>query len=115
MTTVKIDDMPANATLSTSDATLTIDLGEGQLNVGGHTFELKVVDDSGNQSAPARVRVVVLDSEAPTAVLTVLDERGKPVPDGRIAFGQDFSLDASRSVDSGGGKIVSYRWTLLDL
>lgn len=74
------------------------------LKPGAHTFQLEVVDDSGNRSRPAQVRVVIVDNQAPTAIVTA------PVT---VPFGQDFTLSGASSVDAGGGKIVRYIWTLI--
>ena len=74
------------------------------LPVGTHTFQLIVVDDSKNESLPANFRLVVRDTQRPTAVLTGPEA---------VEFGQAFRLDGSRSSDVAPGKVVSYRWTLL--
>jgi hypothetical protein len=74
------------------------------LGVGRHTFQLIVVDDSGNVSAPDRVVVIVADQDAPTAVISAPEV----VPSGR-----SFTLDGRRSFDTGGGRVVSFRWTLV--
>jgi len=73
-----------------------------------------VEDDSSNVSAPAQVMLVVLDTQAPTAVVTVTDEGGRALPNNSISFGQGFVLNGKRSVDLGGDKIVKYTWTLLN-
>jgi hypothetical protein len=74
------------------------------LAIGRHRFRLIVVDDSGNTSLPDEVDVIVADQSAPTAVLSA---------PGTVAFGTSFPLDGRRSVDAGGGRIVSYLWTYL--
>ena len=73
----------------------------GSLPIGAHDFQLVVVDDSGNESAPAQARVFVLDNDAPTAVLTA--PSSAPV-------GTPFTLSGAGSSDVG-GSIVGYRWT----
>ena len=73
-----------------------------------------MADDSGNVSAPAQVMLIVLDTQAPTAVLTLNDEQGRPLPNNSIAFGRGFILNGKKSVDVGGGNIVSYTWSLVD-
>ena len=101
--------------VTTADSRLVVKMSSDmKLPVGGHNFELRVEDDSGNVSQPTQVMVIVIDNQAPTAVLTVRDEQGRPLPGNRVPFGQGFMLDGSRSVDLGGGKIVKYTWSLLD-
>ena len=82
------------------------------LAVGSHKFQLIVVDDSGNQSAPVTIDVVVRDTVAPTAVLDITDSTGKQVA-ATVPFGTSFFLSGARSTDAGGGKVVQYRFTLL--
>jgi hypothetical protein len=71
---------------------------------GKLTFSLVVVDDSGNESLPSMVTVVVLDNARPTAVVTAPPQ---------VPVGQAFNLDGRQSTDVGGGRIVRYRWTLV--
>jgi len=98
--------------IKTDDATLTIQMPGEKLKVGGHTFQLQVADDSGNVSVPATVMLIVVDTQAPTAVMIARDEQGNILSDNRIPFGSGFILDAKRSVDIG-GSIVSYTWTMV--
>ena len=92
--------------VTTDTPTVTVEVSpDDPLPVGRHTFQLVVVDDSGNQSAPARVQVIVLDDQAPTAILQATPERA-PV-------GTSIQLDGRRSTDVG-GRIVSYQWMLVD-
>lgn len=74
-----------------------------QLLPGEHRFQLVVVDDAGNQSAPDAVVVVVQDP-GPTAVLEAPQA---------VKFNQPFKLDGSNSSDIADGKIQRYIWTLL--
>ena len=74
------------------------------LAVGRHRFRLVVVDDSGNASKPDEVLVFVADQEAPTAVLI-----GPEI----VPLGKSFELSGEKSFDTGGGRIVAYRWTYL--
>jgi hypothetical protein len=74
------------------------------LPVGQHRFQLVVVDESGNQSLPATVDVVVKDSQNPTAVLSA---------PAQVEFGQSFTLDGHLSSDVPPGKIVQFIWTQL--
>ena len=112
MTTITLEDIRSNQ-LKTSDATLTIQMPNDKLGIGAHTFQLMVEDESGNVSTPAAIQLIVVDTEAPTAVLTVTDEQGRPLAANRISFGNGFILNATKSVDSGGGKIVRYNWSLV--
>lgn len=74
------------------------------LRVGRHRFQLVVVDDSGNESAPDGVEVRVFDDQRPTAVLRAPE---------RVGFGQSFPMTGEESVDVGGGRIVRYIFTYL--
>jgi len=112
MTTKTLEDIRANP-IKTDDATLTIQMPGEKLTIGGHTFQLLVEDDSGNVSTPATVMVIVVDTQAPTAVLTVSDEQGRPLAGNRLPFGSGFILNGKKSVDIG-GNIVSYTWSLVD-
>ena len=77
----------------------------GPLKPGIHEFQLVVVDDSGNESAPFRQQVLVVDQTRPNAVLTVL-------PSETVPFGEAFTLSGEKSFDIG-GVIKEYRWTLV--
>ena len=70
---------------------------------GRHRFQLEVVDDSGNVSAPDVLEVIVADRERPTAVL-----QGPQIVD----LGKSFDLTGAKSFDIG-GQIRSYRFTYL--
>jgi len=106
--------LPDGAAVVTDTPTLGApDIVTTDFTVGRHEFELTVTDDSGNESAPVQATVIVVDTQAPTAVLEVLDASGAVDADGRIPFGEAFSLSASRSVDVG-GQITKYEWILPD-
>ncbi len=77
---------------------------EDPLPVGRHVFQLVVKDDSGNESAPATVEVIVTDTHKPTAVLTA---------PAKVELGESFPLDGSRSSDVPPGKVEQYCWTWL--
>jgi hypothetical protein len=66
---------------------------------GPHTFQLVVVDDMGVSSDPVTVQVVVQGK--PIAVLSAPD---------KVALGQAFKLDATRST-SPGGKVTKFIFT----
>ena len=74
------------------------------LSPGRHKFQLVVVDDSGNQSEPATVEIIVVDDKKPTAVIDA---------PATVPLGASFKLSGSRSSDLPPGKIVSYRWLQL--
>jgi len=74
------------------------------LPIGRHSFQLVVVDDSGNQSAPDALEVIVRDTTKPTAVLSAPSQ---------VDFGQSFSLDGRRSSDVPPGRVVRYIFTLV--
>ncbi len=83
------------------------------LPLGANRFRLVVVDDSGNESEPTFLEVVVRDAERPTAVLDTVDERGRRI-EPVVASGTNFILSGGRSSDTGGGRVVEYRFTLVD-
>ena len=96
--------LQVNQPIETQDAQLRINVNAQQpLAPGTYTFELVVVDNSGNQSAPARARVIVRDNTAPTAVL---------IAPQTVDVGKAIVLDASKSSDVG-GKVDKYVWRLL--
>jgi hypothetical protein len=84
------------------------------LRPGRHVFRLIVTDDSGNDSEPADVSIIVLDQARPTAIIDVITVTGERIarPAVEIPFGQRFTLTADRSSDVG-GVVRSFRWTLL--
>jgi hypothetical protein len=55
-------------------------------------------------SEPVQVRLIVIDSTAPSAIISA----PRSVP-----FGQDFTLSGAESRDFGGGTIARYIWTLI--
>ena len=95
------------ASTDATDQTLVVQNDSAKsLAVGRHRFALVVTDDSGNRSAQAFVDVVVLDNQAPTAIIALPNPLS-------IVFGSSFTLDGSPSTDQGGGIIVSYEWTMV--
>ena len=83
------------------------------LPLGANKFSLVVVDDAGNVSAPTILEVIVRDLDKPTAVLDVVDatlKRIEPV----VPFGSPFTLSGARSSDVAPGKVVEYRFMLVD-
>jgi len=94
-----------NQNVETASPTVEVTISPNNpLRLGRHRFRLVVVDDSGNESIPDEVVVIVADQGAPTAVL-----RGP----GTVPFESSFNLDGRRSVDSGGGQITTWVWTYL--
>ena len=112
MTDIKLEKLLAAQSVETADTDLVIKMPNKKLPVGQHRFNLKVVDDSGNQSSAAQITVIVIDSSAPTAVLDLLDAQGGPASNNRIPFGAGFILSGRRSADIG-GSIVKYIWEVV--
>ena len=77
---------------------------QNQLRPGRHRFQLVVTDDSGNNSEPAVVEVIVRDETRPTAAIDA---------PATVAAGRSFSLSGARSLDQPPGRIVRFVWTLL--
>ncbi len=92
--------------IETNEPTVQVEVSlDEPISVGRHTFQLVVVDDSNNESAPATVDVIVRDTERPTAVIIA----SPPT----VSYGRTFKLDGSASTDLPPGKIVKYIWTML--
>lgn len=93
-----------NVPFETDQAVIVVEVSPDKpLARGRHLFQLEVVDDSGNVSAPDQVVVIVADRERPTAVL-----QGPQIAD----IGKAFRLSGEKSFDIG-GVIKSYRFTYL--
>ena len=87
------------------DSTLIIVMDPANpLPIGSYTFQLRVVDDSKNPSEAIQHRLIVIDTQAPSAIISA----PRTVP-----FGQDFTLSGAESRDVGGGTIARYEWTLI--
>ena len=76
------------------------------IKVGVHRFQLVVIDNDGNESAPQTAEVLVRDLERPTAKLEILPKS--------VEFGKSFVLVGSDSSDVAPGTIKTFRWTRLD-
>lgn len=93
-------------TVDTKEPTIEVTASaQKPFQVGRMVFELVVVDNSGNESLPARVEVNVIDDEKPTAILQAPS---------RVSAAQPFTLDGRRSTDAPGGHVVRYRWTRVE-
>ena len=78
-----------------------IEIDSRELGLGSHVFELVVVDDDGNRSAPFRCKVAVVPPTKPVAVIT---------PPSRIVAGAAFQLGGEQSVAPTGRRLVLYQW-----
>jgi len=91
--------------IETTDPTVEVTVtAAAPLSTGAHSFQLVVVDDSGNRSDPMVVRVIVRDSQRPTAVLNAPEQ---------VEAGASFVLDGRRSSDVPPGRVVRWIWTLV--
>ena len=112
MTDISLEKLLVTNKVETTDSQLVIQMPNQKLQVGQHKFNLTVEDDSGNQSTPALITVIVVDTTAPTAVLDLSDEQGRTISDSRVSFGSGFILSGKRSVDIG-GSISKYIWEVV--
>ncbi len=106
MPTISSSDLLVNQEIvsASPDSLLTINVDDqNPLSSGAYEFQLVVTDDSGNNSKPTTVRVIVADDQAPTAVIDAPD---------RVGLGQNFALSGKRSVDIG-GQLTRFAWTLI--
>ena len=93
-----------NVAFETDQPVIVVDVDPAKpLPRGRQLFQLEVVDDSGNVSAPDQIVVIVADRERPTAVLA-----GPQIVD----LGKSFQISGERSFDIG-GSIKSFRFTYL--
>jgi hypothetical protein len=115
MTDITLEKFQSTAEVKTQDTLLKVDVSpDNPLPVGPHVFELEVIDKAGNRSAPARVQLIVRDSQAPTAVLNVADSQGRILPEAVIEMGAGFMLSAKGSQDLiPGTGIENYTWRLV--
>ncbi len=114
MKTVKLGELKAGVTTDQADNMLEV-VSTEDLSIGEHTFSLIVFDSSGNESKAATVTIKVLDTTAPTAILSVLNSDRLPTE--TVEWGSTFFLSAEGSTDTPsaelGGDIVRYVWTLV--
>jgi len=100
-------ELKLNTPVETTDPVLVVKVDPANpLPTGVHRFQLVVVDDSGNQSDPAIVEIVVRDTQKPTAVIDA-----PPTAE----TGQSFKLSGERSSDVAPGKVVNYIWTMIPI
>jgi hypothetical protein len=91
------------APVETAGATHTFHVDPASpLALGRHRVRLVVGDDSGNQSAPDEAEFFVIDSVAPTAVITA---------PATIVVGNALNVSGDRSSDVG-GHVARYLWRL---
>ncbi len=103
-----------NAPVVQRDPVVKVDVSAAApLPLGANRFRLVVVDDAGNESDPTFLDVVVRDAQKPTAVLDMVDANGKRI-DAVVPEGTGFILSGARSADVAPGKVVEYRFTLVD-
>lgn len=103
-----------NVSVTTGEPQVRVDVTpDDALPIGRNRFRLTVVDDSGNESAPAVVDVIVRDRQAPTAILDIVDADGRRITP-VVEHGEPFHLSGARSMDLPPGRVVEYRFTLLD-
>lgn len=103
-----------NQPIVQNDPTVKVDVNAAApLPLGANRFRLMVVDDAGNESEPTFLDVVVRDVQKPTGVLDMVNADGKRI-DPVVARGQSFILSGARSSDVAPGKVVEYRFTLVD-
>jgi hypothetical protein len=102
------DNFTVGSTVTTTDnfVDVTQAAGTAAIPQGTHHFQLIVVDEAGNKSAPVTAAVVIKDTILPTAVLTIAPSQVQP--------GQTFRLDGSKSSDVAPGTVTSYIWTMID-
>lgn len=86
---------------------------EDPLPLGVNRFRLVVVDDSGNESEPVFLEVIVRDNARPTAVLDMVNANGQRI-EPVVDFGASFILSGRRSSDLPPGRVAEYRFTLVD-
>lgn len=94
--------VPVEAKAPDSVFTIIVD-PTNPLKTGTYVFQLQVVDDAKNTSNPTSVKIVVVDDQAPNAVIDAPD---------RVGFGRGFTLSGKRSFDVG-GSVEKFIWTLI--
>jgi hypothetical protein len=86
------------------DATLIINVDPNKpLKPGSYVFQLEVIDDAQNRSAPVLAKLVVIDDTVPNAIISAPRS---------VSFGRSFTLSGKESTDVG-GTISKFIWTLV--
>ncbi|HYR91455.1 MAG TPA: hypothetical protein VE422_45805 [Terriglobia bacterium] len=107
MPTIKSSELQVNRPIEAAapDTLLKITIDPDRvLAIGPYKFQLVAVDNSENKSQPFSFTVVVMDDQAPNAIIT---------GPSRVEFGKEFTLNGAESRDVGGGTIVRYIWMLV--
>jgi hypothetical protein len=114
MSDITLEEFQSGEEVRTEDALLRVVVSQSDpLSIGAHIIELVVTDNAGNSSVPARVQLIVQDSQRPTAVLNVADAQGRVLDEPVVEIGTSFILTAKGSMDvSPGTGIASYTWRL---
>jgi len=104
----------ANVPVVQTDPLVSVDVpATAPLPAGKYRFQLVVVDDSGNQSDPAFLDVIIKDPVKPTAVLDMVNVDKAILANATVTTGSSFLLSGARSSEVAPGKVVSYQFTLL--
>jgi len=105
-----------NVAIVQADPTIQVEVSvAAPLPLGLNRFQLVVIDQSGNASAPATIDVIVKDTDKPTAVIDMVNADGAIITPPTVSFGQSFVLSGKRSSDAPGDNVAQYRFTLIDV
>jgi hypothetical protein len=103
-----------NVPVVQTDPLVTVDVNaDAPMPPGKYRFQLVVVDDSDNESEPAFIDVIVMDTQRPTAVLDMVNA-DQAIIRPAVGVGEPFILSGARSTDVEPGKVKSYKFTLLE-
>lgn len=103
-----------NVPVVQNDPLITVDVDPANpLPPGRYRFQLVVIDDANNESAPATLDVIIADTQLPTAVLDMVNV-DKAIVAPNVAAGNPFFLSGARSSDVAPGKVKAYRFTLIE-
>lgn len=106
MPQIKSNDLQINQPIEAAapDASLVINIDPDKpMPPGTYLFQLEVVDDAGNRSKPVQAKLVIIDDNAPNAVISAPRS---------VSFGRSFTLSGQESTDVG-GSIAKFIWTLV--
>ena len=106
MAQIKSNELKVNNPIDVAapDSQLVIVVGDKPLPIGSYTFQLEVIDNSGNKSEPVQKTLFIIDSEAPSAIISAPRA---------VNFNTEFTLSGKDSRDVGGGTIAKFIWTLI--